>query len=345
MLNRLLVVTFVGGLVPLAAGLWWPFELTSHFRLQYLIPAVVLLSFAVLWRRRILAAALVAVLALNAWPLLPYLPRSAPAAAGSPFTLLNINVNAGNPAHDRVLETIRGSGADGVALIELSHALDARLDELADIYPYSLRRPADGNFGLGVLSRYPLDGAHAFELVTTTALSTAIATPGGELRLIAAHLVPPMTGKLAAERNRQLELLADLAGDSGDSSDLGNSSDSGASSDSGDSSDSADSSGSGASSNSNDSGDPGAPLLLCGDFNLSPYSPYFRRFAARSGLRDTRAGHGFGISWPQQMPLLGIPIDHCFVHGPLAAEAVVRMDPTGSDHYPVLVRLRWLDQP
>jgi endonuclease/exonuclease/phosphatase (EEP) superfamily protein YafD len=83
------------------------------------------------------------------------------------------------------------------------------------------------------------------------------------------------------------------------------------------------------------------PLIVCGDFNLTPYSPYFSRFARETGLRDTQSGLGPGFSWPTSMPLLGIPIDHCLVRGPIEAASVERMEPIGSDHYPVRVRFLW----
>ena len=83
------------------------------------------------------------------------------------------------------------------------------------------------------------------------------------------------------------------------------------------------------------------PLLVCGDFNLSPYSPYFDRFAEATDLQDVRRNQGIGFSWPSFMPLAGIPIDHCWIRGPLAVDSVKRLDQFGSDHYPVHVSLVW----
>jgi len=302
MLTRLLVVILVGGLLPLGASLWWPLELSTHFRLQYLAIAAAALLAGIVFRRRILVAGLGMVIALNAWPLLPYLPRGTARESGMTFTVLNLNANAGNTDHDRVLAAIRRAQADSVTLIELSPALDARLDELSDLYPYSYRYPADGNFGLAVLSRHPLTTTSTLALETTSAISSRIEAPGGAIRLVAVHLVPPVSGGLAARRNRQLETLAELARSTDDT------------------------------------------LLICGDFNLSPYSPYFTRFEAAARVRDTRKGHGLRMSWPSRIPLLGIPIDHCFVRGALAPAGIETMDQTGSDHYPVRVQLRWRER-
>src|ERR1044071_9158016 len=67
------------GLLPLGARLWWVFDLTTHFRLQFLGASALLLVLLAL-RRQWLPATLVFVIgALNAWPVLPYVPGIRPA--------------------------------------------------------------------------------------------------------------------------------------------------------------------------------------------------------------------------------------------------------------------------
>ena len=58
-------------------------------------------------------------------------------------------------------------------------------------------------------------------------------------------------------------------------------------------------------------------------------------------LIEARRGKGIAMSWPSFMPLLGVPIDHCFIRKPLSARSVEHLERTGSDHYPVLVTLTW----
>lgn len=303
MLKSLLIVWTAGGLLPLGARFWWGFEIFSHFRLQYLAIALPLLALALLRGHFVIGALLAATMAVNAWPLLPYLPRGQPPARGPGFVLLNINVEARNAAHERVLERIRESGADAVAVVELSPALNAKLGALDDLYPHRVTVPAANNFGIAVLSRHPLRETVSFDLGPTPAIETVIDAPGGALRLVAIHTRPPVGAALARTRNEQLETLARSA--------LSRE----------------------------------GPLVICGDFNLSPYSPWFGRFERASGTRAARRGRGLGVSWPAFLPLLGTPIDHCFLRGPLAASRVERMAATGSDHYPVRVTLHWQSKP
>jgi endonuclease/exonuclease/phosphatase (EEP) superfamily protein YafD len=302
--DRLLIVTAIGGLLPLGAAYWWPLELLSHFRVQYVVLAAASMLLAFACRQRIPGSLLAVAVAINCWPLVPYLPRPAQAArAGSPleFDVMTLNVNSDNEAHTEIVDGIRAAGPDLIAVLELTHELDAALLALADEYPYRHTTPGFGNFGIGVLSRYPLLRSESFALGDTPAIDSIVALPAGPLRFIAAHLVPPMGSSLAAERNRQLAELASRAAAAEQR------------------------------------------LVVCGDFNLTPYSPFFGRFAATADLTDPRLGKGFAISWPAFMPLLGIPIDHCLTRGPLATGSVSRLERTGSDHYPVQLSISWLD--
>ena len=129
MLNGLLWVVVAGGLLPLGGRLWWVLELFTHFRLQYLALALPFLAVALWQRWPVTSIALFAIMTVNAWPVLPDLPFGKAAEPGSEIVVLNINVQADNPEHDRVLERIRESGADVVTLIELSRPLAARLRE------------------------------------------------------------------------------------------------------------------------------------------------------------------------------------------------------------------------
>ncbi len=40
------------------------------------------------------------------------------------------------------------------------------------------------------------------------------------------------------------------------------------------------------------------PLVVAGDFNITPYSPYFVEWLADSGLTDSRRGRTLSVSWP-----------------------------------------------
>jgi endonuclease/exonuclease/phosphatase (EEP) superfamily protein YafD len=81
------------------------------------------------------------------------------------------------------------------------------------------------------------------------------------------------------------------------------------------------------------------PLVVAGDLNLTPYSPFFGDFLAASGLTDTRRHRTPSVSWPALLPIVAIPIDHVAVSSEFAILSHRRLPNFGSDHYGVLVEL------
>jgi endonuclease/exonuclease/phosphatase (EEP) superfamily protein YafD len=81
------------------------------------------------------------------------------------------------------------------------------------------------------------------------------------------------------------------------------------------------------------------PLVVAGDFNVTPYSPYFADWLAASGLTDTRRNRTLSTSWPTALPILGIPIDHVAVSPQFAILAHHRLADFGSDHRGLLAEL------
>ena len=78
------------------------------------------------------------------------------------------------------------------------------------------------------------------------------------------------------------------------------------------------------------------PVVVVGDFNLTPYSPWFADFLERTQLHSALRGRGPQWTWPSFLPLLGIPIDHVLVSRDLAVTAYFRAGDIGSDHYPII---------
>lgn len=85
-------------------------------------------------------------------------------------------------------------------------------------------------------------------------------------------------------------------------------------------------------------------MVVAGDFNLTPWNEGMRDLDR--GLaplqRVTQALFSFpararGFSWPIAL----LPIDHVFVGPGLNVLSVERLPRTGSDHYPIRVKLRW----
>jgi len=81
------------------------------------------------------------------------------------------------------------------------------------------------------------------------------------------------------------------------------------------------------------------PALVVGDFNATPWSSHFHRFAERSGLCDSRAGFGIQASFPANLAPMRIPIDHAFASCTVGIRDRRIGPDVGSDHLPVIVDL------
>ncbi|HEY9615185.1 endonuclease/exonuclease/phosphatase family protein, partial [Allocoleopsis sp.] len=81
------------------------------------------------------------------------------------------------------------------------------------------------------------------------------------------------------------------------------------------------------------------PFLLIGDFNVTMWSPYYKRFVSKARVRNARRGFGIIPTWYTFHPVLSIPIDHCFVRGDIKVLNSRRGRQVGSDHLPLITDL------
>jgi vancomycin resistance protein VanJ len=148
---------------------------------------------------------------------------------GSDLTLASHNVGADNPDPVGTARALAASGADVLALEELTPQARRTYErELAKAYPY---HAVQGT--VGVWSTLPLSGTRPVDVAmsSTRALRTTVATDHGPLAVYVAHLgsvrVMPREGfwtsqrdagahelaqAIAAERNERVVLLGDLNG-------------------------------------------------------------------------------------------------------------------------------------
>jgi endonuclease/exonuclease/phosphatase (EEP) superfamily protein YafD len=82
-----------------------------------------------------------------------------------------------------------------------------------------------------------------------------------------------------------------------------------------------------------------APVIVLGDLNFTPWSPYFRELLRDGGLRNTSQGHGLHASWPALLPMGRIPLDHCLVSPEIRVSNKQVGPYIGSDHLPVMVEV------
>ena len=131
-----------------------------------LIPSLVLLPLSLVRRKGWLSRLLVLPCATFLFFYAPlFLPQNITVPPDAhQIKLLTYNMQAEEDLLEPMVDVIRNSGADIVALQEMSGKMAARLDQaVADIYPYRALHPMTSPYhGRGILSRYPLLNDHAW---------------------------------------------------------------------------------------------------------------------------------------------------------------------------------------
>ncbi len=280
----------------------WLFELATHFRVQYLAALCITTLLLLVWHRYDWAALALVFVVINAAVLAPrWLTPTTTAplktSATAPLRALLANVNAANRDYQRIRQTITRYNPDFVVLLETTPWLAAQLQDLSKQYPYRSIAAREDNFGIALLSRYPFVHANTLEFSAAQLPSISAEFTQGQQHFIVLGTHPLPPMGAELAQDRN-QHLAHLAAFARQSP---------------------------------------HPLLLVGDLNISPWSPYFTQLLAESGLGDSGDGRGILPSWPVAWPPLWIPIDHALFSAGIQIHHRETGPDLGSDHYPVIV--------
>lgn len=309
-LSRLLVVALAllasATAMALAAPLGWPFELFSHFRPHYAVAGLILALGLAGLRRPDWACAAVLLAAWHGAPVAQRAVAGSPVAscAGAPFAVTTANLRFTNRDPRRFTSWLDRHPADLVVVQELTPAWAEALAARPD-YPYRNFIVRSDAYGIGVLSRWPLDGIETADLAGDghPSLTGDVIVDGLRLRFLAVHARWPVLPSLARSRDLALMRIAAIvrAGP--------------------------------------------MPAVVLGDFNLSPDSPAFGGLLRDGKLRDALAGARWQPTWLAGFWPLALRIDHVLVSDGLCIEGSAVGESIASDHRPVTARLRLPEPP
>jgi endonuclease/exonuclease/phosphatase (EEP) superfamily protein YafD len=279
-----------------AGGWHWLLDLASHFRWYWLLAALIGLAVAPGRRSRLATACLLAAMAANAAPLLPYwMPVSAEATTDlASLRIVSLNVLVDNADTGRTLGYLRACDADVVVLLEVDDAWADAVAALEQIYPHRVMHPRADRFGIAVLSRLPLANHRVEELADGPPVVIADLPRGARgCLLVAAHPPAPIAAAWSARRDAQLAAIGEVAASES------------------------------------------RPVIVAGDLNATPWSHGFRQLVRPRGMRDSALGRGLQATWNARRFAPRIPIDHVVV-SPEVRVVSRRVGPdVGSDHLPV----------
>jgi endonuclease/exonuclease/phosphatase (EEP) superfamily protein YafD len=287
-------------------------------RWPFLLPLVVLLPAAIVYRHALIAPlVLAAVICIG--PLVGFRTgwhRLIPHAAGTRVRVLTYNVDGGDVAGIRLPDLMASAQPDFVALQECGPALAERLRGLAGWFHHDVRE-------LCFLSRFPIADSSvmdrsALESVNESSAGIggsgdvvryAIRMPQGTITITNLHLETPRKGLesvLTRNGTRKLRdntelrsIEAELARRWVD-------------------------------------GGTG-PTLVAGDFNTPVESRIFQR--SWSGLSDAFSRAGFGLGMTRNNGWIRVRIDHVLSGNGWRADRAFTGPDLGSDHLPLIVDL------
>jgi endonuclease/exonuclease/phosphatase (EEP) superfamily protein YafD len=279
-------------------------ELTSHFKLQWLILAGLcwlMFSVAQVWSWSLLAFI---GMSINLAVILPwYMPsRRTQARRHGRLRLLFANVDWKNVDHARCLEFVQEVDPDVVMIQEATQRWIDALKILTDRFPYSKTEPHPGGWGMALYSRIPLDECEVIYLGADRrpTIRAQLRLGTGTLWLVGVHPRAPLRRNDFHHRNEHLREAATVIRRLP------------------------------------------APKIMVGDFNCSLWSPHYTRLVRETGLVNARQGFGLFPTWPTYMPLRPfsmLPIDHCLVSPDIRVVHFQTGRNIGSDHLPLLVDL------
>jgi endonuclease/exonuclease/phosphatase (EEP) superfamily protein YafD len=289
----------------------WLMDLTSHFRMQYLVFLLLALPFVDFVRNWKIAALGAVAIGLNFVEIAPaYLPG--PSAAeisqgslkSSALKVVTLNINYQNANFDDSINYIKKENPEVFGVEELTEpclkVLKSRLPE----YKFVATAIRTDPYGIGMFSRIPLTNVKTLYLGSTVpSINAEIDYDGKIVSLLVTHPLAPVSPFWDGANLRQLSEIGKFVEASKKS------------------------------------------MLVFGDLNATPWCPSFRSMISNGHLVDSRIGFGQQPSWMRVVPFLAIPIDHFLTTHDLKTVSRKVGPFVGSDHWPVCVEVERVGTP
>lgn len=287
-----------------AADDWWFADLFTHFIPHYALVGLVLLLCLLVAKRYLLSLAMLCVIGLSVYTVLPilHLDEAPPPVEGERITLLQYNVHRHNVHVDETANQLmkQVEHADIIVLFEVTDRWKDAIQRLEWAYPYRISQDVRGDRNIVILSRLLVDELEV-RLLEEQDYPTVVmraSTIKHEIPFVvyAIHPPPPVLPDYA-RRNRSTTRSAvkSLMKEEIDYK------------------------------------------ILVGDLNATRYASVFKEVSKNSGLRDSNEEIGFVNTWPSYLPQwLGIGIDNSLISDNIRVESKQVGNAGYSDHRPVL---------
>lgn len=247
-------------------------------------------------------------------PYTTFWPKRLADTDSADLTLLIANLDVRNPRAADAAEAIAGLEFDAVLLIEIDSEWARTLAPVRSRFAHHVEEIRPEGLSMALWSNVPVEQPEIRYIASDQRPSIhteMVLSPTKRARFIGLHPVPPGLptnggGDRHDSRIRDAELIK-VAEFVGD--------------------------------------DTQREWIIAGDFNDVAWSHTTRLFEKLSGLADPRVGRGMLNTYHAGRPLLRYPLDHLFVSPSFEVADLQRIRIPGSDHFGILVGLRFTHGP
>jgi endonuclease/exonuclease/phosphatase (EEP) superfamily protein YafD len=253
--------------------------------------------------------ALVGSFLYQSFRIFPYTPlasrqvlESSPGGAAQSIKILISNVLMENRRDKDFVALVRECDPDLILVVETDAWWDERLRVLDGSYPHAIKRPQSNAYGMHLLSRLKLGASQVRFLVEEDVPSIRTGVHlRSNHRIMFYGLHPRPPEPRQDTEERDAELL--IVG--------------------------------------REVKEGGRPAIVAGDLNDVAWSHTTRLFQRISGMLDPRRGRGMFSTFHAGCPPFRWPLDHVFHDASFTLARLQRLRSIGSDHFPILVELKY----
>lgn len=301
-----LVILYSFSLVSDLGSFWWVFDLASHWRAHYVLAGLFLViaaDYFKLWKWAVVAGVISIV---HLIPLAAYLnlfaqsPKVYAVQDGQDVTVAYMNTYWLQSNMDQVLSSTKEINADIIFMEEIQPEQYEVVKKALPEYGFSYHESVAWAFDMAVFSKLPIADIKAHYFVPNVPTLEATVIVGDQ----EVHFwgVHPYSPVSEEFTTGRNELLTKLFTYLNEQEQT---------------------------------------TVLGGDMNITQFSPVFREVTKDTKLVDTQRSFKLENTWPTYLPeVFAIPIDQVFVSKNIEVLERYKGPASGSDHWPLVVKLR-----
>lgn len=290
-----LLLLAIGTFLPLLSGVFWLFELPAHLKSHMAIFALFLSIYAIFKKHVLFTFVAILLLILNSYVFLPHFSQGKVPDPTLAVRVLSVNVNWKNQKYENARQVINNLSPDIIGVLETTPEWKAQLNSVSSQYN-SYYHESPGDNNLGMAI---MSRFPIDELKLLYLSDDGYPTLSALITInelpVRVLIVHPPPPRSADYVRIRNEQFDAIAEIARNS----------------------------------------PQIIVLGDFNSTPWAGSFRRLTRGNSMKLTSSGFAYATTWPTQLSLLGMPIDHIMISQSMGVVRHEAGRDIGSDHRPV----------